>query len=355
MRFLVRLLAGTFLLFALAFLVLVATTPGSVSGFGYALTLLLFAGSAVWEGQRRRLLHTSGLLLVLALGLRVLLASEGRTLRMGTPASLSSRWLDRVIDEKDLSVNAARALALTGFLRDPDVPLLADVMRDAYDRMHAAEGATPSPVLATYAGLEETGKDDTIEMGDVATSDGVLVFLHGYAGSFTLPCWVASRAAHDAGFATVCPSTRWVGDWWTPEGEATLRETIRSLRRRGSRRIVLAGLSNGGVGASLLAPRLVGTSDAIQGLVVISGASPEAIAPGVPVLAIQGAHDSQVPAFIVRAYAGRVGGRYVSLDAGHFAMLVREKEAMGALTSFLRARSGVSGRAVLHSMREPRP
>ena len=88
---------------------------------------------------------------------------------------------------------------------------------------------------------------------------------------------------------------------------------------------------------------------------MISGASPDAGAPGVPVLAIQGVHDSQIPASVVHAYAGRVSGRYVSLDAGHFAMLVREKEAMAALTSFLRARSGASGPAVLHSMREPRP
>jgi hypothetical protein len=66
--------------------------------------------------------------------------------------------------------------------------------------------------------------------------------------------------------------------------------------------------------------------------------------------AASSSRDSQIPAYVVRAYAGRVGGRHVSLDAGHFAMLVRETSAMGALTSFLRARAGD-----LPSMREPRP
>jgi pimeloyl-ACP methyl ester carboxylesterase len=77
-------------------------------------------------------------------------------------------------------------------------------------------------------------------------------------------------------------------------------------------------------------------------VVLVSGASPDeaAVSPGVPVLAIQGVHDSQISASVVRAYADRVGARYVSLDAGHFAMLVREREAMGAVTEFLRHRGG---------------
>jgi pimeloyl-ACP methyl ester carboxylesterase len=239
------------------------------------------------------------------------------------------------VDEADVSVNAARALAWTGFMHDPDVPQLPAVMREAYRRMRAAEGGTPSPVLATYAGLQAPGLQDTIEVGDPQSSLGVVIFLHGFAGSFTLPCWVVSRAAAEAGFATVCPATRWAGDWWSKDGQQVLESTIDELRARGAQRVVLAGLSNGGIGASLLAPRL---RTEIAGLIVISGASPEAASPSIPVLAIHGAHDAQISAGVVRAYATRVGGRYVSLDAGHFALLAREVEATAAITAFLRAR-----------------
>jgi hypothetical protein len=71
------------------------------------------------------------------------------------------------------------------------------------------------------------------------------------------------------------------------------------------------------------------------------------------VLAIQGAHDAQISASVVRAYAGRVRGRYLSLDAGHFAMLVREREAMGAVTSFLRSRSAVPAPANARTAARP--
>ena len=342
------------LLAAVAFLAVLATTPATPTGLAYGVAVLLLAaaGTLARREARRRLALAAVALLALTVGLRVGIAAGGRHLRLGTALDSTSRWIDRVLDEEDLAVNGARALAWTGFVRDPDVPGLAAVMRGAYGRMRAAEGATPSPVVATYAGLEAPGESDTVEIGDVAGSEGVLVFLHGYAGSFTLPCWVVSRAAAEAGFATVCPATRWVGDWWSADGEATLRGTVADLRRRGARRLVLAGLSNGGIGASLLAPRLRGAFD---GLIVLSGASPSAAPPSVPVLAIQGAHDAQIPAEVVRAYAAQVGGRYLSLDAGHFALLVREDQASPAITAFLSARRGEARELDRSARREPTP
>ena len=339
MRILARTLSLVLLVPALAFFALVATAPGTLSGFAYAVAVVLFALAFFpsEERARQRLRRGAVLLLVVTVSGRLAVAEQGHDLRMSTVDGGSTRFLDRVIDEEDLSVNAARALAWTGFVKDPDVPVLADAMRGAYGRMRAAEGATPSPVAATYAGFEAPGASDTIVIGDVVKSRGVIVFLHGFAGSFTLPCWVLAQGAAAAGFATVCPATRWVGDWWSTDGERTVRATIEGLHQRGVTHVVLAGLSNGGVGASLLAPRLAGS---IEGLVVLSGASPDEAAgsPGVPVLAIQGVHDAQISAAVVHAYADRVGARYASLDAGHFAMLGREREAMGALTEFLRHR-----------------
>jgi hypothetical protein len=263
-----------------------------------------------------------------------------RGVRMTTGDGGATRWVNLLVDEESLAVAGAHALQWTSFVRDPDVPALPGVMARAYDRMRAAVGSVPSPFVATYLGLERPGEEDTLVIGDPGTSEGVVVFLHGYAGSFTLPCWVVADAAKDAGFATVCPATRWVGDWWSPAGEATLRATVERLHRSGVRRVVLAGLSNGGVGASLLAPRMRGTFD---GLILLSGASPDAASPGVPVLAVQGVKDAQIPAEVVRAYAARVHGRYVPLAAGHFALLMEETQAHGAIASFLAGLARGSG------------
>ncbi len=354
MRLLARLLALPALVAAVAFFAFVATGARSLSGLGYSGSLVLLAGAAMFGSPRaRRGVALSGVaLFATTAGLRLAFAEHGRHIRMITPSNGRARWVNRLVDEADLAVNAARALARVPLVPDPDVPLLAGVMRDAYARMRDAEGATPSPVVATYSGLEAPGQCDVLELGDIEGSTGVVVFLHGYAGSFTLPCWVVSLAAADAGFATVCPATRWVGDWWSADGEATLRETVGRLHARGVRRIVLAGLSNGGVGASLLAARMRGTFD---GLIVISGASPAALLPHAPVLAVQGAHDAQISASVVRAYAARVGGQYISLDSGHFALLLREEDARRAITSFLRARTQVNRGSAPATQGDARP
>jgi hypothetical protein len=357
MRLLSRVLVTLVLLPSIALAALEATAPPTLSGIAYATAFVLLGAASLWQDpvRRSRIRAFAGVLAGVTALLRIVVASgsgESARVRMATPGSAASgaRIIDRVIDEEDLSVNASRALAWTGFIRDPDVPGLAAIMSASYREMRRDVGSSPSPVLATYAGLEAPGSDDTIEMGDVEHGEGVVVFLHGFAGSFTLPCWVVARAAAPAGFATVCPSTRWVGDWWSADGEATLRETLASLRARGARRFVLAGLSNGGIGASLLMPRLRGAG--VEALVLVSGASPEAGAPGVPVLVVQGERDAQVSASVVRAYAERVHAGYVSLDAGHFALLTRRDRATSAITSFLRSLPPASPAASRASARE---
>jgi hypothetical protein len=326
MRLLARTLAVPALAFALALVLLVTTASGTDAGLAYAVGLTLVALGVAVGARHGRAVATTGLVLVAVTAIT-------RVVVIGVTERSTSRWVNRLVDEQDLAVNGARALRWTAFRGDPDVAAVPEAMRRAYQRMRLAEGSVASPVAATYLGLERRGASDTIELGDVSRSAGVLVFLHGYGGSFTLPCWVVARAAADAGFATVCPATRPVGDWWSPEGEGIVRDTLRRLETSGVRRIVLAGLSNGGVGASLIAPHLRGR---LAGVIVISGASSDAAPPGVPVLALQGELDAQIPASVVRAYAHGAGALYVPLDAGHFALLMREKTASDAIAAFLR-------------------
>jgi pimeloyl-ACP methyl ester carboxylesterase len=150
-------------------------------------------------------------------------------------------------------------------------------------------------------------------------------------------CWQMSRSARAISALTVCPSVGPRGDWWSRQGEETLERTLAWLQRRGIRRVYLAGLSNGGAGASVIAERVSPPGMELQGLVLISGAWMKSPTPRVPTLLIQGRHDSMMPARTMRAYAERAGAlaTYVELDSGHFAFFDRHEECERAITSWL--------------------
>ena len=319
----------------------VLTEPPTWSAAAYVLGADCCVAALVLVGRpvARRLAWVGAALVVLTLLGRAVWAKGGSSISANVSGKGSARVVDRLVDERDLSVNAARAIAWTRFMGDPDVPELADAMRSAYDDMAQDEPDAPSPVVATYMGLERPGASDTVEIPAEHPTDAAAIFLHGYAGNFTMSCWLFASAAKRANVTTVCPSTRWIGDWWTPEGESTVREALASLRARGMRRIYLAGLSNGAIGASRLATRIRG----LDGLILISGAAPDAASPGIPTLVIQGRSDAQIPAALVHGYAERAGARYVELDAGHFAMLTRRarvRDGIGAWLSTQDVRPG---------------
>lgn len=313
--------AGILLLCVFAPLALfVLSEPPSWSGAAYALVPVVLAASLVVPRRLRRRVAVGGVALLVVPALVRIAATK----RAG-----DVRVVDRLIDERDLAVNGSRVIGWTHFAADPDVPLLPSAMRSSYDDMAREQGSLPSPFVATYLGLERPGASDTLAFE--RDGDAAVVVLHGYAGNFTMSCWLFARAVTRAGMTAVCPSTRWVGDWWMEDGEAIVRETIASLRARGKTRIFLAGLSNGAIGASLLAPRLRD----LAGLLLVSGASPSANGAGIPTLVIQGRSDRQIPAPIVRAYAMRAGAEYVELDAGHFVLLVDRDRAAAAIGAWL--------------------
>jgi pimeloyl-ACP methyl ester carboxylesterase len=315
----------------------------SWSGYSYTFGMGVIAAGLLNVDRKRRsaLMRTGlGLLLLIAL-VRLSTASRGPTVTLTTTASGGARWLARLVDEGDVTVAGSYLLVALHLLHDPDAPAVPAVLKEAYRTMRAAEGDVPSPMLPTYAGLESPAHSDIVivepALGAEGTvpptsPNGAFIFLHGFAGGFTLPCWEVARMAAHAGLVTYCPSVGWRGDWWTPAGEQTLRETVRLVRARGIDSIYLAGLSNGAVGAARLASRMYGT---FRGLILIAGAAANAPSPRVPVLVVQGRHDGMMPAAIARAYATTWGATYVDLDAGHFALLVRHEEAERAISSWL--------------------
>jgi len=370
-----RLLLKTFALLALfpyaGIVALLATGTASWSSVAYVAAAGLILGGLVTLpdvaapsasadavdasdtcGEKRRtrprgLSRAGALALVAVMVARILTAGGGRETsglhvgdaeRPGGPA----RLVNRLVDEGDLATLGTRVLVGGRMLNDDRVELPAS-MRDAYAAMRREHGDAPSPVVATYLGLQGPSGFDLVVVepprgagGAGPAPEAAVVFLHGYAGNFDLPCWQVARAVAPLDVLTACPSTRWIGDWWSAEGEATVRRTVDALRARGVTRFVLAGLSNGGYGASLLAPRMKGT---FAGLVLLSGADPAAEDAGVPALLVHGTRDSMAGVHEARRYAaGHARARLVEVDAGHFAMLVRADEVELAIREFVAAR-----------------
>ncbi|APR84557.1 Hypothetical protein A7982_09906 [Minicystis rosea] len=268
----------------------------------------------------------------------MILASYGSTTMITLPGGSGSRWLGRVLDEQDPSLVGARLLPLVWRLPPDERAKLVPAMQDAYVAMRSAEGATPSPALDTLLFRQRPGAFDAVIVEPKGRpAQTALVFLHGYAGSFTLECWMMAEAARSIDAVTVCPSTGFAGHWWDVDGERTLRATLAYLESRGIRRAYLAGLSNGGVGASALAPRF---ARSLAGLILISGTSPNSSTGRLPTLVVQGEADPMMSASAARAFAARTGATYAGFDGGHFVMMVRRAEVRDAIGKWLQKREG---------------
>jgi len=356
MRFLLRTGALLALFPYLGVVLLLVTGTASWSSVAYVIAIGVLLGGLVTlpdpkrapRSRPRGLSRGAVVALAMIAIARAVVAGEGRHMRMPASgggradarAEGGARMIDRLVDEGDMAVAGTRVLLATGMLHD-DEAQLPSAMTSAYGAMRRDQGDAPSPVAATYLGLQGPDAFDLVLVEPDASADttaptrSALVFLHGFAGSFDLPCWQIARAVAPAGVVTACPSTRWVGDWWSPAGEATLRRTVEILRARGVDRIVLAGLSNGGFGAAKLARRMNGS---FAGLVLISGADSATPPAGIPTLVIHGRRDTMCSYESARVYAANAGAKLVTLDAGHFAMLVKGDEADRAVRDFVTAR-----------------
>ncbi|HVH41084.1 MAG TPA: hypothetical protein VM925_02040 [Labilithrix sp.] len=242
-------------------------------------------------------------------------------------------------DESSVAILGTHVMVGAGRIRDIDAPRLESALHDAYGRMRADEDDPASPVrfrsvalAAEDAAADVFIYDPTERRSNAEGNRPAVVFLHGYGGRFALPCWQIARAVARHGFATACPSIGPDGDWWSAEGERLLRRTTEFLRASGHDKVVLAGLSNGGIGASRLMAK---TRGMFAGLVLLSGADPAASPPIIPTLVIQGRRDTMVSPSSARAYAAKAHARYIELDSGHFAMLFRADDVARALGDFV--------------------
>ena len=341
-----RLLPGLGLLLApgaLLALGAAGVVGATASGWGYAVGLgLLSAGLLAKRWRRWRGLSRCGLgLLVLVAGARLLLVEHGDARTVRLPGG-GGRWVNRLVDERDGTLLAAQVLLRSGGLPRRDTAEFVPALEAAFTRLREAQGPVATPAIATWLGLQSPDGFDAVVFppeGEAAPTTAV-VMLHGYTGNFAVYCWQMARAARPLAALTVCPSVGPAGLWASPQGAKTLARTYAWLAGRGVRRVYLGGLSNGAVGASVLVDRVAHPGLELRGLVLLSGATSRAPAPSVPVLLVQGTHDSMMPARLMREYARRVGPRatLVEVDSGHFAFLDRHETCERAIATWLRER-----------------
>lgn len=338
--FLVGLIAGPI---ATLLLVAAAGIHASISGWGYAVgAALTAAGLLSMPWRRRRGLTRAGLgLMILVASARLLFTGGGGVETLRLPSG-DRRLVNRIVEERDGTLLAAHLLLFTGQLPRSDARDFIPALDVAFARLEAAEGSFATPAVATWLGLQSPEDFDAVVISPEGPKppDTAVVALHGYTGNFAVYCWQLSRAARAISALTVCPSVGPLGDWWSRQGEETLKQTLSWLERRGIRRVYLAGLSNGAVGASVLAGRLVHSQLEIRGIVLISGASRMAEKPRIPALLVQGLHDSMFPARRMQDFAERTGNLATSfkIDSGHFAFLDHADECERAIASWLRER-----------------
>ncbi|MCA9605960.1 MAG: alpha/beta hydrolase [Myxococcales bacterium] len=293
-----------------------------------------FQKNATWGAR-------AGFLILLGVvGYRFMNAESSATIRTYTgPVMTEGRWLDRIAPERDVALGGSNLLLILDQIHEPG---LLDALRDGYDRMRRAEGPVPSSVVSTFV-LGQTPADHTVfrisPNGQFDAREAVVIFLHGYIGNVTLECWQVAQAANPVGLEVVCPSTEYTGSWELPDGRAIVEAHIERLRGQGVRRIYLAGLSAGAIGASRLAPSLD-----IEGLILISGASRQATPAAVPTLILQGARDTMTPPGLAREYAQRAGRRATYReydDATHWLILSHHEAFTNDLRHWLAEREGL--------------
>jgi pimeloyl-ACP methyl ester carboxylesterase len=231
-------------------------------------------------------------------------------------------------------------LNLSGGVSPREHEGLLPALSTAYREAGAANNVFASPIFSTYLGLQKLWAFDAVVVeppGERAMPVGV-IFLHGFMGNVTLQCWQIARAVERIGALTVCPSTSWGGDWWTPEGESIVSVTLAYLRGRGIERVYLGGFSNGGNGVGSLVSALASEQE-LKGLFFIAGMRNAAHirSTGLPVLVIQGTHDDRIPVEYARQFAGEIGEQvtYVELEADHFLIMKQSQQVQAAIEAWV--------------------
>jgi pimeloyl-ACP methyl ester carboxylesterase len=178
----------------------------------------------------------------------------------------------------------------------------------------------------------------------------VILFLHGAGGNFKAFVWNWKRLADSRGVAIVAPSFG-CGSWHHSGGMGAIDAAYEYCARHpelDARRVVLAGLSNGGIGVSramCMHPEryrgLVYISPVLEPEVVGSPVFVQACA-GKPVLVLHGDEDERIPRRYVEEPLRSLGGK-VSVTAkyypgeDHFLILSKRDDVLEEVAKWMNA------------------
>ena len=335
---LLRLLAAAVM--PVGVLVVVLIARAGISAYG---ALLLLALACVWLGalsfgrRRRRGVIRAGLaaivvlVIVRALGVQTSAAQSVRV-RDGV---MRPTWLTAIVDERDPAVLAAAFLELMGALPAADRAGMAAVLDDGYHRLAEDVGFVPT-LMPVTAVREARGDDFFMITFEVPDPVGVVVFLHGSGGPFTLPCWQVAQAARAAGFSTWCPATAPRAAWADVDsGRPVVLRAVALARAHTATGIVVGvGLSAGGIGLTAM-----GADDDLDldGVIAISGTAHQAPRARHPTLLVHGERDGMVAIDHAIALAAVDDSATLRrFDGNHFVLLQAHAAIASAVTTRLR-------------------
>ena len=178
----------------------------------------------------------------------------------------------------------------------------------------------------------------------------VIVFLHGSFGNFKAYTWAWAKFAEAHGFIIIAPSFGF-GDWRQPGGMQTALAALEDAKRWAQideSRIYLAGLSNGGLGVSLLAQE---APQQFKGLIFLSPVMVTEIVDqpafqhawkGRSVLVITGEADERIPLSYVeervrRLKDGGVSVTYITYPGeDHFLFFSQLSKVLGDIFDWIK-------------------
>ena len=318
------------------------TTPVSPAGIIYLFSYFLIVVGlliAPWRSSLSSAFLLAGsTLAIITVGIRIFLPPSGTRVNLITlPGQARPRLLNRIFNEQDIVLFGAQAAPYMGAVSPSEKKSLDTKFSETFEEMKLQEVTALSPFLTTYLNLQSPQRFDAViaEPRPGTSPRAGIVFLHGFGGNFTLQCWLVAATGDQIDAITVCPSTGPSGNWWNSQGQSILQETLSYLRQRGVERIFLAGLSNGGIGASRLAEQL---QQDIVGLILISGADPNAAITELPVLLLHGKYDERIPVSVMEQYASAAGSSatYHLFEGDHFLLLKEADQVQKAMIDWLR-------------------
>lgn len=322
-------------------LFLLPNTPISFVGVLYLFSVLAINIAMLvspWRPQWSvRVILAGTVLILFTITTRVIFPPTGSQIKIITlPSKSEVRLLNRIFNEQDVVFFGTQALAHLGGISPIEENSLLPAFSRVYDEMRKGEGSPLSPFLMTYLNQQTPNQFDVVivEPNIEKSPEAGIIFLHGAGGNFTLQCWLIGKASSSIDLITVCPSTSPSGYWWTSTSEVILQETVNYLHDRGVERIYLAGLSNGGVGASQLANHF---KDSLDGLILISGANPYTEITELPVLVIHGRYDERIKTPLIEQYVSATGAEstFYLFEGDHFLLLKKADQVQAIIIDWL--------------------